>query len=473
MAAGAFFTLGALDGAPAADVSPSPSSEPTPPDITVPGFDRIPGDWTVDWTGIYSPDTPDYSPDYLDAPESFDDGLDHADLPPLVDRPSPRYPQAHELTDEIWSHVGPGWYVAAYSYNGSINWAGIDPVPVFHLVSPEGVHFKLPDLEDPDARPGATIGYINLTERWARISTYVPETGETGFVYKWDLMTGEVLTKYQTSGDGGGNGEGDLFTVLGPFEGGGELRALESGITWEVSGERTLSFWTPESGEFPLDVPDGVTDGDAYLSMGPIDPGGTLALVSLSYSESSDVGGPWLFDSTTMEFTLLEVAAPGVDGWCWEYLSIDATSGIQRCYDGASFRYFEIPWDGSEPTEIAPDAAVSRPWATAGIEAVGVSDYMVPARFVDTWAPSRVVIFSNPPEDSGRVPVFTDVVDVGEGRVFLTNTDWYGDGGLAAYDRATGSTFFLEDSWIPDTRWLSAFSDAYVIPILPGEETAS
>ncbi len=83
--------------------------------------------------------------DHADLTGYFDDGIAADEYPPESPWRGSGYPAARVIEDWVWDRVGPNWAVVLYNADGD---EGPDVIPTLYLVSPEGVHFLLDDVDE-------------------------------------------------------------------------------------------------------------------------------------------------------------------------------------------------------------------------------------------------------------------------------------------------------------------------------------
>jgi len=464
--------LGGGGSSPDSPASPAPT-----PGFYVDGkyvLNRLVADWAdVDWDRTIDP--VDFVEPLLptEAPASFDDGLDSADLPGLVERPSPRYPDAHALTDEIWLSAGPDWGIAVFGATDTMDsyfgWTDEDLRGVqvtFYLVSPEGVCFKMWDATEQ--------GRYSLVEY--SIDFVIPELGwikvyggDVGDDPMWwsevrDLRTGEVLTSAEWYE---GVGSGTERMIVPGLEGG---RILYFDILHD-NGDTSATVPTayvvePSQEPVALALPN-LDFSDASLSA--TEPGGRTVLLSRSESYSD----PYLYSIDILDGTITDrtslLGAAGVE--CFFEQPHDQDSFIVSCDAGE--RYV-VGWDGTvEPAGTdtpEPDAVEEGPWEDAGfsVEVEHTPDdwmygpgWSYVASFRDATAgSSRDVLSSDQCLGSPYYPIAGPFVLGGERFAFLC----FDPGILAGYDRNTGEVFALVPDFWPDTGARSALSDFVLLP---------
>ena len=428
-------------------VNPSPSPSVDPSATAGPNLDS--SSWTVDWTGVLNLSS-EYVPANPKAPLAFDDGLDHANLPPLVDRPSPRYPNAHAMTEEIWDHVGSGWVFVVYGPTG-LDTVGLRGVPsALHLVSSEGVHFQIATFDAPKADYVAsyTIDHVNLDEGWIQL-TAGTET-DIGWTTVIDLHTGAVLNQTFSS-EGGVTGESRDQTFA-TFADGSELRS--AGGSWE---SRDLVIWKPSGETSPVA---GLSEL-SYAGFGPVGRDG-YSLLAWEQPLAGVDSHTYLIDARLATATEIPLQPTG-NGNCRQVLESDASHVVVECWgadDGAAF--WDIPFDGGEGVELSEQEARNRAWEELGLNASFDHEYVT--RIEDPSAVGAPVIF----EASGfGVPSGAQFVrpsQVGP-QMFIFAGAWTKP--VVGYDRSTGTSFALIELVVPDTGATAAISSSYPLPWTP------
>ena len=126
-------------------------------------------------------------------PAAFADGLNPANLPPLVASPGPNYPQAHKMTDAIWDAVKPGWSLqvwdprfAAHATTGPVN---------LYLASPSGTFFLVRELGDGASAPTVTVEAWSADPDLLLVFATGWESPESRRELQ-NLRTGEVLRSW-------------------------------------------------------------------------------------------------------------------------------------------------------------------------------------------------------------------------------------------------------------------------------------
>lgn len=467
--------------------------EPTPS----PSATTNKGPWDVDWDGTFQPPgLLGYSPDYRGAPDSFDDGLDHANLPPLVARTSSAYPQAHELTDEVWEHVGAGWGVAEYGAPQALrsvdeaDLGSADRTPALHLVSPEGVHFKLPNpvFAPSFAEPGEPgwvmtyqVTYVDLERGWIVLDGASADPDPEGvslFQLVMDARTGAVLSMTDKSAGIDDDTmdythEGHFTQVAGPFEGGAavwlegdENAAGVSGVTLTVRspGGEVRTLPRPETG-----------GGTPFVIMDPSGANSTVALYGTWSRDGSEPDRLWLLDVSTGTFSAVPSSPPVVDGeeasCLSEATAVDGASVTRRCWFASGEDSFvRIPLNGSPATRVDTQDFIAAMWGAAGfdpgsvMESVG-GDFLV-TRVDDISSGARVAAFTVDPTVFPDGAYFWPPIMVGAGR-FLVYCRYGEATAVIGYDRTSGTSFTLESAVIPDTGAWASLGYFYVIPATP------
>jgi len=123
--------------------------------LTLTGCTGHQSDPTGDPTGGTRATTPaatsvDFGWQHTELEGYFSDGIAPDEYPPVAQSRGAGYPEALEMEDWVWDRVGPTWALVLYA--GSPNVFASAPEfakPELDLVSPEGVHFALPELTIP------------------------------------------------------------------------------------------------------------------------------------------------------------------------------------------------------------------------------------------------------------------------------------------------------------------------------------
>lgn len=483
--AGTWLGLGALDGQGGRSATDQLNEWDQPGGVAPSAQPSAP--WTVDWDATVEQDVIPYSPDYLAAPDVFDDGLDHSDLPPLVPRTSLAYPEAHQLTDAISAEVGLGWMLATYSNSQACEATGYpvwdpDPwaSPVLDLVSPEGVHFRLPGpvgatTADGRAPEVYTVAHANLAEGWA-IALLYEYCGEGGITaVQFDLFTGEVAESIEI---GGAYTEilGAL-EAIGPLQGGVEVRLRHHGAN-ESESTDGLFVWAPETGEVAVDLPDDVVLGDLRIRGMAGSDGRTVVLDTLGnwvgyWGEPPVAARYFLLDVETGEIREVFPVLQDETESSQNVLGLTADGVIAREFvfvaDGLSYyRYLVAPWDGSEPREIDAEEAyraVLEPW---GLEPVlECPESICRLMAVAVLDGSGSAIEARDGESIQTTGL--SVVSWGQGRRTVVIDKWIGPQ-VVAYDPASGVQFDPFPVWVPDTGAGSGLVGVFVFAAEPEGE---
>lgn len=166
--------------------SVEPSPEPTEPPTSgqSPNADPTPT-FDANLPGASDDGGPDGIPESAYPPLAADRGIFYDDGVEVR-----HYPQAHQMKDWVWAHVGPGWSISPISMPRKYDYDPdfFLPAAVLYLVSPEGVHFDLGTLPEEtwDDTRVVTWHEQSHTVRLAWISAQ----GDAGGLY--DLRTGAL-----------------------------------------------------------------------------------------------------------------------------------------------------------------------------------------------------------------------------------------------------------------------------------------
>ncbi|MBN2176343.1 MAG: hypothetical protein JW722_01640 [Demequinaceae bacterium] len=293
-------------------------------------------------TGSVGPATPSF----------FDDGIAPEEYPEAAAWRGEGYPQALEMADWVWDRIGPQWAIVLMTDSGGGGTEAL-PIPVFYLVSPEGVYFELAELPSGVAN-GATLVSWHEDERTARI---VWDAGTRGGLLH--LETGEVEnTRFHLS-----TGWTSDVQFLAANAAGKEVW-----LAYEEDGLHTeLRAWTPEA-DWEQILPG---QDDLYLEwyVNPARSDGsalafqvyTDADSRLASSRSLPPGSPnlvvyWL---DTGESRQIIPAVPYAEPDCWFTGWLDLVSVGYRCWDDANGveTDFRIIVDGSAVIEEDPGSA--------------------------------------------------------------------------------------------------------------------
>ncbi len=460
----------ASDASPTASPTvPSPSSSASPttfatasPDVTAS-------------LGLLTPATCDGCIAYPTASSpvaGFDDGLLAADLPPLVARPGPSYPEAHQLTAAVWAKVGPTWGVATYWNN---DWQSGGPNPAeLYLVSPEGVHFHVMRLAE-GLSYGAFVESVDLSARTAVISM----NDEGGY---WmddvDLASGTILGERDFIEEGGGLD--DAPYVLGPYVNGIEIRVTPSMTDHSLDD---VQLWNPATGSTPIVLPsEGAWAGRYGFGSTQISRADQRYELWVSQTDSAALAAQgyadvMIFDVVENSFRPARALYPHGYTMCNPPGFLLNNTSVIDCERGTStdadwaVEGFTVTFDGTTPPVASPilssPYAFSLPWRTEGFEVQG--DMYGVSSVTDVFGGARTVVYQNPWADEQEGGGIGTAVHVGDGLFIFYGRDaptaeggaWTAPTRVIGYNRHTGKAFNIVPGWFADTGAPSSLT-AYV-----------
>lgn len=455
--AGMSAVMGDSTPAPSANVSPSVEAAP-------PGERSGAGDWTVAWDAIYQRSLDPSLAAALEPLASFDDGIADGALPPLANRPSPRYPMAYEVTDAIWDAVGPGWSVAVFCAPGieSVDTAGLRRLPAsLYLVSPEGRYFHLWDLtEDGDDYGLALTAWINWVDvelGWIEVGHRLASIeAEYQITDVRDLRTGAILA---TVFNGEGDSHGTNLLIISPQSDGTPawVDVTETDVEEGVTGLLVLNAGLPGDAQALAEVT--LTPGAWLSGFGAAAAGSTTSLLEV---QGFDTSSYLLADSEEGTVTAVTPRFPDDNQRCWEWTDVTPTSVDATCFEGEeSYGRYRLDLQGGPPLRLFDVADPwSGDWSLPGWELVPAPDEGGTAGLDDVAGGFRTHVLDPAPffrlygESTPDEPV-----EFAPGLFLISSPN---PGVVLGYDRSLHRSFTLVPARWPDTGATSALS-AFVI----------
>ena len=434
---GAVWLATAPAAVPVEDPSPSPSASPVLQyGLSEPSLNPV-------WEGSQPVPMPG-------VPAAFDDGLDPASLPPLVESPGDSYPEAHQMTDAIWDAVGAGWSLETWS--GQMTGDDADSPNNLYLVSTAGTRFLLRELDRYEGAEYWMATAWSLEPGLALLDVGAGETGAGGQVLQ-DLRTGEELRFWKRAA---GTNSGDATLLATGFEGD---RTVTVYFTNTVNGEETYGFDNMDPGAVAHILgPDGEdrsvrmptwTGGSPQLSAPG--PDGKSALL---FSVERDSVVVVDLDAARARTVALDLP----DGnYCIAYAPGDAGTILALCPTSTPDQNDLVTFS-PDGKEVSRETAVE-PLAVAGFDsAEGVLTDNVVGTAIDLSHTYLTYSYFAPCADEYAADRFA-VTDCGHGQLLL-------------YDRSSGGALTIVGIHAPGSRGPSGVTSVVTLwEYVPGRVT--
>ncbi len=426
---------------------------------------RLRRDWAeVDWTATIDPAasvTPLLS---SDAPPAFDDGLAASSLPPLAERPSPRYPPARIATDAVWDQVGPGWGVAVFSASlDRLTWDAkrsddlANVPPTLYLVSPSGTYFRMWQAGDASGWYAKQVEWVDdiVPElNWIVLSGFGPGEGSSSWVEVRDLRTGAIITS-ETSGEGGGVG---TERVVLRHLAGDRVVFFDRIDQWDQSTDTVpeATVVAADGSRSTLALPDIDYTG---MKMYAADEGSRMVILAPEWSGTS------LFTVDIVDGTITDrtEALRNAGSDCIFAHPVDDNSFAAQCDAYSTIRI--VSWDGtvlaSSPVADDDAATLASRWGAQGFSATtgnraGESHSAWVSSFTDAAVGTPRQVLTADQCSGNEHGTIDGPFSLGADRfAFLCGQQ----GLLAGYDRSSGDVFAIAPQFWPDTGARSALND--------------